>query len=145
MTFWAYLLHCNAGRFYAGHTDDLERRMAEHLTGAVPGYTRAYRPVTLVWSQDFASRIEALEAERRLKGWSRAKKMALIRGDWPEISRLSKKKDSASTSSARTDAEEALSPSVRPEILGACPERPRQADARRGLPFSLARKDHPSL
>jgi len=42
--------------------------------------------------------------ERRLKGWSRAKKLALIRGDWDQISALAKKKDSPSTSSGRTGA-----------------------------------------
>src|SRR3546814_11746092 len=56
------------------------------------------------WSSDVCSSdlIEALEAERRIKGWSRAKKMALIRGDWDKISALAKKKDSPSTSSGRT-------------------------------------------
>jgi putative endonuclease len=86
------MLHCNAGRFYVGHTDDLERRIAEHETGEVPGFTRPHQPVTLVWSQEFLTRLEALAAERRIKGWSRAKKLALIRGDWPEISRLAQGK-----------------------------------------------------
>src|SRR3546814_17599228 len=56
------------------------------------------------WSSDVCSSdlIEALEAERRIKGWSRAKKMALIRGDWDKISALAKKKDSPSTSAGRT-------------------------------------------
>jgi len=45
-------------------------------------------PVKLVWSQDFGTRADALEAERRIKGWSRAKKRALIRGDWNLISSL---------------------------------------------------------
>ena len=124
MSFWSYLLHCNAGRFYAGHTDNLENRIAQHEAGTVRGYTRAYRPVKLVWAQEFPSRIEALEAERRIKGWSRAKKLALIRGDWEEISRLAKKKGSASTSSARTEFEQTAMPtSVRPELV-------------EGLPFS---------
>jgi putative endonuclease len=92
VTFWAYVLHCNAGRFYAGHTDDLERRIVQHQSGEVPGFTRDYLPVTLVWSQEFPTRVEALVAERRIKGWSRAKKLALIRGDWDEISRLAKGK-----------------------------------------------------
>ena len=100
MSFWTYLLHCNAGRFYVGHTDNLERRMAQHETGALPGFTRAYLPVALVWSQEFHTRDEAREMEKRLKGWSRAKKLALIRGDWADISRLAK--GSPSTSSGRT-------------------------------------------
>ncbi|WP_236697366.1 GIY-YIG nuclease family protein [Sphingomonas sp. Leaf357] len=68
----------------------------------IPGFTRDYAPVTLVWSQQFGSRIEALETERRIKGWPRAKKMALIRGDWTRISQLAKK-TGPSTSSGRTE------------------------------------------
>ena len=90
MSFWAYMLHCNAGRFYVGHTDNLERRIAQHETGAIAGFTRNYLPVKLVWCQDFASREEAKAAEKRMKGWSRAKKLALVRGDWEEISRLAR-------------------------------------------------------
>jgi predicted GIY-YIG superfamily endonuclease len=94
MSFWAYMLHCNAGRLYVGHTDDLERRIWQHETGAIPGFTKDYLPVKLVWSQEFATRDEAKAAEKQIKGWSRAKKLALIRGDWREISRLAKGKTS---------------------------------------------------
>jgi predicted GIY-YIG superfamily endonuclease len=86
------MVHCNAGRLYVGQTDDLERRIAQHETGAIPGFTRNYLPVRLVWCQEFATRDEAKAAEKQIKGWSRAKKLALIRGDWEEISRLSKSK-----------------------------------------------------
>ncbi|MFC7498442.1 GIY-YIG nuclease family protein [Enterovirga sp. GCM10030262] len=92
MTFWTYMLHCNAGRFHVGHTDDLDRRIAQHETGTLPGFTRDYLPVKLVWSESFPTRYEAQTAERKLKGWSRAKKLALIRGDWDEISRLARNK-----------------------------------------------------
>ena len=102
MTFWAYMLHCRAGRFYVGHTDDLERRVAQHHSGVFRGFTNALRPIELVWSQDFQTRYEALEVEVRLKGWSRKKKFALIRGDWDEISRLAKSKNGPSTSSGQT-------------------------------------------
>jgi predicted GIY-YIG superfamily endonuclease len=103
MTFWAYMLHCNGGRLYVGHTDNLEHRMGQHHAGAIPGFTRDFAPVELIWSQDFPSRLEALEAERRIKGWSRAKKLALVRDDWALISTLAKKKASPSTSSGRTE------------------------------------------
>jgi len=102
MTFWTYMLHCRGGYYYVGHTDDLERRMGEHQSGLVRGFASDHHPATLVWSETFPSRIEAIEAERRLKGWGQAKKRALIRGDWSLVSDLAKKKDSASTSSART-------------------------------------------
>jgi putative endonuclease len=118
MTFWAYMLHCRGGAFYTGHTDNLEHRVAQHKSGVIEGFTHDYAPVELVWSQDFPSRIEALEAERRIKGWSRAKKLALIRGDWAMISALAKKKNGASTGSARTGAEGRASLySDRPELV----------------------------
>jgi predicted GIY-YIG superfamily endonuclease len=96
------MLHCRGGAFYVGHTDDLDARISQHQSGLIPGFTRTYAPVTLVWSQEFASRTEALEAERRIKGWSRAKKLALIRDDWVLISALAKNKNGPSTSSGRT-------------------------------------------
>lgn len=107
MTFWAYMLHCHGGKFYVGHTDSLEHRIAQHHSGRIAGFTADHLPVTLVWSQEFATRTEARESERQLKGWSRAKKLALIRGDWARIAMLAKKKGSASTSSARTGCENA--------------------------------------
>ena len=105
MSFWAYMLHCADRSFYVGHTDDLENRMAQHEYGEIEGYTSTRLPVKLVWSQEFVTRYEALQAERQIKGWGRAKKLALIRGDWSAISafaRSSKEKKRASTSSART-------------------------------------------
>ena len=103
MSFWAYMLHCRGGVYYTGHTDNLPQRIAQHEAGSFPGFTADRLPVTLVWSQEFPTRIEALEAECRIKGWSRAKKMALIRGDWDRISVLAKGKNGPSTSSGQTE------------------------------------------
>ncbi|PTQ59490.1 tRNA/rRNA methyltransferase [Sphingomonas sp. PP-CE-3G-477] len=91
MSFYAYMLRCSDGSYYIGHTDSLERRIAQHQHGELPGYTHNRRPVTLMWSQDFPSRIEALAAERQLKGWTRAKKEALAAGDWGAVRLLSRK------------------------------------------------------
>jgi len=88
MPFWTYMLHCAGGAYYVGHIDDLDRRMGEHELGAVPGFTRDRPPVKLVWAESFGEQIDALAMERRIKGWSRAKKMALIRGDWDDMRRL---------------------------------------------------------
>ena len=90
MAFWVYMLRCADGRYYTGQTDHLERRIAEHQTGGFCDFTARRRPVTLVWSEYFQTRIEALEAERRIKPWSRAKKEALIRGDWETVSYFAK-------------------------------------------------------
>lgn len=102
MPFWAYMLHCKGGVFYTGHTDDLERRIDEHQSGLIPGFTQNMHPLELVWSQDFVTREEAIGAERQIKGWSRRKKLALIRGNWEEISRLAKGNSGPSTTSGRT-------------------------------------------
>ena len=82
MSFYAYLLRCSDGSYYAGHSDDLDARLVAHQTGILRGYTYSRRPVELVWQQEFPSRDEAFRSERQIKGWSRAKKEALIRGDW---------------------------------------------------------------
>ncbi|WP_235523240.1 GIY-YIG nuclease family protein [Sphingobium sp. Leaf26] len=71
MAFHAYLLRCNDSSFYAGHTDDLEIRVAQHQQGLIGGYTAMRRPMVLVWTENFGTREEALAAERRIKGWSR--------------------------------------------------------------------------
>lgn len=105
MPFWTYILHCNAGVFYTGHTDDLERRVSDHQAGRFPGFIRNYLPVELAWSQEFVTRDEAKAAERQIKGWSRRKKLALIRGDWVEMGRLAKTKSSPSTGSGQADVD----------------------------------------
>lgn len=84
------MLKCADGLFYVGHTDDLESRFAAHQSGLTGSFTKNRRPVELVWSQEFSKREEALAAERQIKGWSRAKKKALIAGDWDLISRLAR-------------------------------------------------------
>ena len=92
MPFWTYMLHCADRSFYVGHTDNLETRIGLQEAGQITGYTQARLPVKLVWSQSFGTRIEALEAERQIKGWSRAKKLALICEDWSLISTLARSK-----------------------------------------------------
>ena len=87
MSFRAYMLRCADDSYYVGHTDNLEHRIGAQHTGAFGGYTATRRPLTLGWSQEFVTREEALTAERQIKGWSRAKKEALIRGDWKQIQR----------------------------------------------------------
>ena len=88
MPFWIYILRCADGSYYTGHTDNLETRLAQHEAGEVSGYTRRRRPVTLMYCAEFPTRIEALEMERRIKGWSRAKKEALSRSDWAALRSL---------------------------------------------------------
>jgi tRNA/rRNA methyltransferase len=86
--FWTYMLRCADGSYYVGHTDDIDLRVGQHQDGTFGGYTSTRRPVSLAWSDRFLDRDAAFAAERQIKGWSRAKKEALIRGDWEPISQL---------------------------------------------------------
>src|SRR2546425_6092837 len=88
--FWMYILRCSDVSYYVGHTDDLDKRLAEHQDGSFGGYTARRRPVTLVYTEVFDSRDDAFHRERQIKGWSRAKKQALALQDWTELQRLAK-------------------------------------------------------
>jgi predicted GIY-YIG superfamily endonuclease len=110
MSFWVYILKCNDNSYYTGHTDNIENRIAQHRAGRIGGYTATRLPVTLVFSEQFSTRLEALALERQIKRWSRKKKEAMMREDWSEVSRLARShaNDSSprpahgSTSSPRT-------------------------------------------
>ena len=119
MSFWVYILRCSDNSYYTGHTDNLENRIAQHHQGYFPTcYTYKRRPLELVFSQPFTTRAEALASEQQIKGWSRKKKEAMMRGDWAEVSRLAK-----STNSVRPE----LTPPVRPEPVEGCGSTVRQA------------------
>ncbi len=91
--FFVYMLECSDRSLYVGHTDELETRLAQHESGVLGGYTSTRRPVRLVWCEEMVSRAEALACELQLKGWSRAKKRALIEGDWALLKRLARGPD----------------------------------------------------
>jgi predicted N-formylglutamate amidohydrolase/predicted GIY-YIG superfamily endonuclease len=90
MSFWVYMLRCADGLFYTGHTDNLDRRLAEHQSGIYAGFTHHRRPVELVWSDQCLDRETAFNIERQIKGWSRLKKKALIEGRFDDLPGLSK-------------------------------------------------------
>jgi putative endonuclease len=87
-----YMLRCADGRYYVGSARlGLERRLAGHNGGAYGGYTSKRLPVVLVWSEHFLDITDAIAVERQIKGWSRTKKEALIRGDYELIRLLAKR------------------------------------------------------
>lgn len=106
MAFWIYILKCSDGSYYTGHTDNLDHRISQHKSGEAAGYTSTRLPVELVYSQSCATRLEVLAAERQIKGWSRAKKRAMIEGDWKRVSELARGRKTVavhpSTGSGRT-------------------------------------------
>jgi putative endonuclease len=82
MPYAIYILKCSDGAYYTGLIKDLEGRVQEHEIGVhSESYTYSRRPMKLVWSIMTESYQEAFQWEHRIKGWSRAKKEALIRGD----------------------------------------------------------------
>jgi len=142
--FFVYLLRCADGSYYVGHSDDLGLRVAQHQQGEIDGYTRTRRPIELAWSQETSTREEALAAELRLKGWSRAKKEALIKGDWALVSKLAhqhrgKGNTSPSASSgSQFDRDEALRQAQGERIMGEPepvinPVRPELVEGHAGL------------
>jgi predicted GIY-YIG superfamily endonuclease len=90
-TYWVYMPLCRDGSFYVGVTSDVELRVAQHAQGADRRhYTYSRRPLELVYVVSFPTPEEAIRAEKQLKGWSRAKKAAMIRGDWNRIRDLAR-------------------------------------------------------
>ncbi|MEA2708817.1 MAG: putative endonuclease [Phycisphaerales bacterium] len=77
-TYYVYIVASKSGVLYVGVTNDLERRIAEHKAKLVPGFTAKYNCDRLVWFEEFASVNDAIAAEKRIKGWRREKKIALI-------------------------------------------------------------------
>ena len=90
---YLYILLCADKSYYVGTTRaGLEQRLAQHNDGTFDGYTSTRRPVSLVFQQPFALIEDAIAAERQIKGWRRAKKEALIAGDFELLSALAKRK-----------------------------------------------------
>ncbi len=92
MPYVVYILECSDGSYYTGSAADLNQRIWQHETGASSSsYTYSRRPIKLVWASEETQRYsEALKWERQIKGWSRAKKQALIRGDFDAIHEIVK-------------------------------------------------------
>ncbi len=90
-TYFVYILKCSDNSFYTGFTNDIERRLGEHQSGRNKDcYTYNKRPLELVWFETFNDVLNAIEIEKQIKGWSRAKKEALIIQDWDRLVLFSK-------------------------------------------------------
>jgi putative endonuclease len=89
-----YILVCADGSYYTGLArKEVETRVSEHNLGINADYTTRRRPVKLVWSEHFDLLTEAIAMERQIKGWSRAKKEALIRGDYEALPALAARRN----------------------------------------------------
>ena len=90
---YLYIVECRDGSLYVGTTrTSLEVRIAQHNAGTFGGYTQFRRPVELIFSEWFDRITDAIVAERKLKGWTRAKKLAFVRGDFDAVTRLAKRR-----------------------------------------------------
>ena len=90
---YVYILRCRDDSYYVGLTrETLELRVAQHNDGTFGGYTASRRPVELAFAEEFERVEDAINAERRLKKWTRKKKEALIEGDYEKLRMLSKRR-----------------------------------------------------
>lgn len=96
---WVYILPCVDGTYYVGSTTDPRLRLAEHQSGLGGKYTAARRPVRLVFAAESTDIQEAYDRERQIKGWSRAKKEALIAGRYEALPALAHVRTVPSTGS----------------------------------------------
>ena len=88
--YFVYIPECSDKSYYTGVTNDLERRLAEHNEGYSPmSYTFKRRPVILKFHQEFNDVLQAIYFEKKIKRWTRAKKRALINGEWDLLKILS--------------------------------------------------------
>jgi predicted GIY-YIG superfamily endonuclease len=90
--FFTYLLRCSDGSLYAGSTSDLQAQVGRHNAGLAATWTKARLPVELVYFEEFSTKDQALSRERQWKGWTYAKKEALIAGDVAQLKTLSKRR-----------------------------------------------------
>jgi putative endonuclease len=90
MPYWAYMMTNEPrGVLYVGVTNDLTRRVHEHRNGVGSFFVRKYGLKRLVWSEEFADVRDAIAAEKRVKKWRRAWKLALVERDNPSWTDLS--------------------------------------------------------
>lgn len=90
--YFVYILECADKSYYTGVTNNLEKRFSEHKSGTIQSYTSSRLPVRLIYSANFSDINDAIRFEKQIKGWSRRKKEALIRGDFDSLIQLSRSK-----------------------------------------------------
>ena len=91
--YYVYILECADKTYYTGFTSNLTGRLFEHNSGKnLDSYTFSRRPLHLVYYCEFTNVELAIETEKQIKKWSKAKKEALINGDYDALPNLAKKK-----------------------------------------------------
>lgn len=90
---YIYILRCENDEFYVGSTNDINDRVVRHKSGRGAVYTKHHKPEEQIYTEEYDTYQEAFKRERQIKGWSRAKKEALIAGDIEKLKQLSKSKN----------------------------------------------------
>jgi len=90
MIYFVYILRSNDNSLYIGQTNNLKRRLNQHIQCQVKGakYTKEHQGFRLVYKEVFNNRLESMKREKQLKGWSRVKKEALISGNLTLLKKL---------------------------------------------------------
>ncbi|MDB2385528.1 GIY-YIG nuclease family protein [Polaribacter sp.] len=89
--FYVYILLCSDNSFYTGMTNNLERRITEHKSGInKSSYTNSRLPIELKWVTEISDPRDAIQLEKKIKGWSRRKKQALIDENWQDLIHFSR-------------------------------------------------------
>ncbi|WLP91874.1 GIY-YIG nuclease family protein [Gordonia sp. NB41Y] len=91
MSAFMYILECADGSYYVGSTRNIERRLHEHNAGVGAAFTRRRRPVRVAYLAEFVDIGEAYKAEKQVQGWSRAKRKALVDGDFDALRWLARR------------------------------------------------------
>jgi predicted GIY-YIG superfamily endonuclease len=89
---WMYILECADGTYYVGSTKDLDKRIMQHQSGKGSRYTSGRLPVKLVYGEEYERVVDAYTREKQIQNWSRAKREALINGEYEKLPPLAKKK-----------------------------------------------------
>jgi len=119
--YFVYILKCADGSYYTGITNDVDRRFNEHQSGYNrKAYTFRRRPLELVFYLDFPDPVQAIDFEKQVKGWTRKKKEAIIRGDWESLKELAACKNE--TSHLGFDSAQPDSGSLLPDTNSAQPD-----------------------
>lgn len=103
-TMYVYMLRCSDDTYYTGVTNNLEKRFIEHVQGVNRNcYTFTRKPIKIVYHEMFTNPLSAIAFEKKIKGWSKKKKEALINGDYeslPKLSMNTKKANAQSSTSS---------------------------------------------
>lgn len=117
-TMYVYILLCADNSYYVGVTNDLEMRFEQHVQGVFKGcYTYKKRPLKIVYYVLFDGPNSAIAFEKKLKGWSRAKKTALINSNWEALVKLADCKNESNYKNANAHTSTSLSMTSNTQLL----------------------------